>query len=597
MRRRKAEDLMAEQSPYLLELAEAIGPRPATSEAEVRAADYISGVLSARGLTVETQEFDTPRTYSWAYVIYFLLTIAAAVFSHRAVESGLGLIPLVIALLVAFVMRMDLDTRWGLSTLMPKGPSQNVIARHMPKQRRGEKLRRVVVVAHYDSAKASLAFSPGMVRNLNVTFWLMKAVTWLVPVLIAVQLLPFVQRFGLVPWYITMAVSAYLLIPLFINVHRELFMKATPGANDNASGVAVMLNVMERLVPEPGSDEDVFHTSSMPKIEPIRHTEEDVWAADVVPEDALLNYSPASAPRKPFDDSDFEDIGWGEPTPPKGQTTMSLPDEDDEAWRAFAGGGRQETRAPEKSAERRRNPLLPGRKRDAEKPEKPAEKKEDVRDWLGVDEGFDAKKEGRKIGSWDHFKNGGDDDDDDLGWKGGAAGEPIDDPGFAAEEAARIRRKVLSSGLDRDLTEKEVWFVATGAEEVGSVGMKALLEQYGDELRDALFINLDDLGEGNLAWIVSEGMAKRYTADRRLQGAARRVATENDWPIKGREYRGMSTDATAALARRFKAMSVMAFDINGRIPNWHWETDTVSEVSPDNVALATDFVTALIKEL
>ena len=46
-----------------------------------------------------------------------------------------------------------------------------------------------------------------------------------------------------------MAVSAYLLVPLVINAHRELFMKFVDGANDNASGVAAMLSVMETIVP------------------------------------------------------------------------------------------------------------------------------------------------------------------------------------------------------------------------------------------------------------------------------------------------------------------------------------------------------------
>jgi hypothetical protein len=356
-----------------------------------------------------------------------------------------------------------------------------------------------------------------------------------------------------------------------------------------------MLAVMERLVPEPGTDADVFLTTSFPAIETKRRSEEDAWAADVLPEDAVLSYSPPGGgerSRKPFDDGDFGDIDWGEPSRPKGQQSMKLEDEDEDAgWESFAQGGKP---LGQGEPEKKRGGLLGGRKpREKAKPAS-EETSEDLRDWLGVDSEYDAKKEGRKIGSWDNFTG---DDDDELGWKGGAAGESIDDPDFAAEEAARIRRRVLASEKDRDLSEKEVWFVATGAEEVGTFGMKAFLEQHGEEIRDAYIINLDNLGAGNLAWITAEGMSKRYQSDRRLTGAARRVATENDWAIRGKVYRGLSTDATTALARRFKAMSVMAFDINGRLPNWHWDTDTVEEVSPDNVALATDFVAALIKEL
>ena len=143
----------------------------------------------------------------------------------------------------------------------------------------------------------------------------------------------------------------------------------------------------------------------------------------------------------------------------------------------------------------------------------------------------------------------------------------------------RASAAMVTTNVDRELVEKEVWFVGTGAEEVGTVGMKAFLREYGPELKDALIVNLDNLGTGNLYYITREGMAKRYYADRRLVGAARRAARENDLPVKGREYRGLSTDATPALARGFRAMSVMAFDINGRLPNWHWSSDTADQVS------------------
>jgi hypothetical protein len=216
-----------------------------------------------------------------------------------------------------------------------------------------------------------------------------------------------------------------------------------------------------------------------------------------------------------------------------------------------------------------------------------------VRDWLGVGNDFDARQKGKDIGSWDNF----DDEDDDAGWKGGAASvDDESDPGYAASTAARIRRKVTMN-VDRELIEKEVWFVATGAEEAGSVGMKAFLAKHGHDLSDAIIVNLDTVGAGALAYITREGMAGRHEADRRLVGATRRAVREADLPVKGREYRGSSTDATAALVRGFRAMSLMAFDINGRLPNRHWSTDTADGVSEENLKTAVDLVAAIIKEL
>lgn len=567
---------MSQLIEHVQQLADTIGPRPATTDAEAQAAEYIEGVFRARGLEVERQEFECPRTYAWAYAAYHALTLGAAVLS-----GWFGRPAFVLAVASAVLLWFDLDTRWGLSNLMPKGPSQNIIARHIPKARRNERTRRVVVVAHYDSAKSSLAFSPGMVKNFSATFALLKWTTFLTPVAIFVSALPWTKAWRPWSWYATLAVAAYLLVPLLINVHRELFMKAVDGANDNASGVAVMLGAMELTVPEP-EVEPSRYTNDLP----IRRSAETAAVADVVLEDALLSYTPVvpteEEVRRPALDS-FGDLDWDDDEPSKpasGQVTLDLGGDDGDA---LADDSRTQSVPPAQ-------PAAPERGSDREE-------KHGLRDWLGVGKSFDVRREGKRIGHWENL---GDDeeDEDGFGLKGGTAGETaaFDDPGFAAGEAARIRRQV-TSGVDRALLEKEVWFVATGAEEVGTCGMQAFLKAYEDELRDAVIINLDNLGTGSLYWITSEGMARRYHCDRRLASSAKRVVRVEEMPICGRAYRGLSTDATPALARGFRAMSVMAFDINGRLPNWHWRTDTTDAVQPENLDLAAEFVTKLIRDL
>ena len=98
-------------------LSETIGPRPAATDSEEQAARYIGEVFEARGLESQTQSFDTPRSSGWAFALYHLLTILAAVLSHFS-----ALPALVLGLMAAVVMWLDLDTRWGLTSLMPKGP-------------------------------------------------------------------------------------------------------------------------------------------------------------------------------------------------------------------------------------------------------------------------------------------------------------------------------------------------------------------------------------------------------------------------------------------------------------------------------------------
>ncbi len=535
---------MSAEGMHLHQLAEVVGPRPATTDAEARAADYIAGVFRARGLEVERQEFLTPRTYAWSFVAYHLMTVAAALAAGVPVLRwpALGL-----AVVSAVVMWMELDTRWGLIDLMPKGPSQNVIARYVPKARRGERVRRVVVVAHYDSARSSIAFSPGMVKNFSVSFGLMKWITLLMPVLVLASALPFTAPLQPWLWYATLTAAAYLVFPLLVNVHRELFGRTVDGANDNASGVAAMLGVMERVTPEVEGYEP-------PAAEPA--LAESDWVEPEPPEG--MSYVPAEpdAAVLPADDFDTE-ISWGaSASAGQGQAVFDLEETGGQA-------------GPEEG--------------------------DSVAGWLGVNDGFDARKQGRRIGSWDNFEDA--DDPDGMGWKGGAPPfDDLDDPGFAAAEAARIRRRVTERP-GREAADKEVWFVATGAEEVGTRGMRAFLDEYSEDLRDAMIVNIDGVGVGNVHWVTAEGMARRYHSDRRLAAAARRAVSEGGLLVRAREYRGLSTDATPALARGYRAMSVMAFDINGRIPNWHWSTDVADNVSVDTIEVATDFVVRLIAEI
>lgn len=615
---------MAETMQHITALADEIGPRPATTDAEHRAAVYIESAFIARGLEPEIQSFEAPRTYAWAYVIYHVLTIISAVVAGTWLLGGQLLWPaFALSAITAFVFWSDLDTRWGLSRLMPKGPSQNVIARHIPRARRGEKLKKVVVVAHYDSARSSLAFSPGMVGQFPLTFALMKFCTFAVPVLLLIKALPLpfasaslATTIDTYTWYATLALAAYLLIPLLINIHRELVMPFVAGANDNASGIAAMLGVLHSLVPEP--DVSRFSTS---QFTPVRHTAEAAHEADVIPDGALLSYTPAGG-RAPVNELP-DDFNWVEPdgqparSPQRGQGLLDFETiefaavsgredtrthatfDDGEDWQAVSDASDDEPLfglgAPEpRDTEKPRRGLLGGLGLGKKKREEDA----DVKGWLGVDDEFDARKAGKNIGSWDQF--GGDDEDDDeaggLGWKGGWAGDdPIDDEDFAANEAARIRRRVTET-IDRDFAEKEVWFVATGAEEVGTVGMQAFLEAYGEDIRDAMIINLDNVGAGQLSWVTSEGMARRYRADRRMISLAKRVSREQEILVKPRVYKGLSTDATAALARGYKALTLMAFESTGVPVNWHWKTDTTENIEPEVVERVTSLVTHMIRE-
>lgn len=656
---------MSQVMEHVNQLAEVIGPRPAATDAEANAADYIEDVFRARGLEVERQEFDAARTASWPFVVCHVLTLLAV-----GLTFWLPIVALVPAVLAAVLLTLELSRRPVLGRLMPKGPSQNIIARHVPRQRRGERLKRVVIVAHYDSARSSLAYSPGMVKNLRTLALVGRVATYAAAAVIALAALPLAAEWGIWSGVAAAVAGGAVLVPLAISLHAELLMHATDGANGNASGVAAMIGVMEATVPEP--DEVQFRDR------PYRRTAEDAYEAGVAPDDALLEYrsidssaypvaedvplggfgdvdwetgafapvsteptvparpvppvpAPASPPsRLPADDwaedagvgSLWEDEGpvltppaaapdtWRASRPAESPRpapapvpvrwdagAMPLDDDEDllEGQERISFEPAEEASAPARRAEPARAPSAgrqPELEPDAGDDEGDAHAGHGISAWLGIGRGFDVRKAGKKIGSWDNI-----DDDDEFGFKAGTAGEDGADEGAeTVDAAARIRRRVTET-VDRALVEKEIWFVATGADEAGGCGMRALLDAFGDELEDALIINIENVGTGTVGFVSEEGAARTLRADRRLVAQAKRTARENGLTVKGGSRRGLTTSATPALARRFKAMTVMAFDINGRVPNWRWHTDTIDNVNAKTIDQATEFVTALVRDL
>jgi len=374
---------------------------------------------------------------------------------------------------------------------------------------------------------------------------------------------------------------------------------------------------------------------------------EAAYDAGVAPDDALLEYRPAGESPAPVAEDaplgGFGDVEWETgrlapvapelPAPVSAPAPERAPDVRESGdWAEEAGVGplweepqerpRPVTAAPDMRPAPRPAPapvparweatplsisepdedLVEGQERlsfEPSSPEEPGTSADDdkhgahgISAWLGIGRGFDVRKAGKKIGSWDNI-----DDDDEFGFKAGTAGEvePLEDH-ETADAAARIRRRVTEN-VDRALVEKEIWFVATGADEAGMSGVRALLKANADDLTDALIINIENVGSGAVAYVTEEGAMRTYRADRRLVTQAKRTVRENGLPVKGRTGKRFETSATPALARRFKAMSVMAFDINGRIPNWRWHTDTAENVTASTVEQAVSFITALVRDL
>lgn len=119
-------------------------------------------------------------------------------------------------------------------------------------------------------------------------------------------------------------------------------------------------------------------------------------------------------------------------------------------------------------------------------------------------------------------------------------------------------------------------FLFTGSEEAGCRGMKAFLKS--SAVSRARFVNLDNLGTGNITYLTGEGMILYRRASATLLGLARAMRTSTQREIQEQTNLLLPTDALPPLALGFEAISFLGKDANGRMGNYHWHTDTLDNI-------------------
>ena len=736
---------------YAAALAEEIGPRPATSEQEYQASEWIAGEFEHRGLDTHVQNFRAPKTFAGAAVVYGALSILGAILAGLA--GWPRIIALILALASAVIFYLDYEMIWGFSTIFARRHSQNVVARHVPRGTRGERVRKIVLVAHYDSPQSSLASTPALANNTSIIFAINKWCTWLMPVLILLQILlkPAIASWV---WYITLVLAAYLLFLLIVNLLSLVAGKGTDGANGNASGIATLLGVADNLMSpseEPAQEEDAEDDFARPMqhapksrivAEPVLYGREAIEAAGIAPSEATIEYAaearaaapkasatgtfaridgtgkiPAIANEEPAKTepagADTPEPAPAEPTPepiaaePVAEIATTPPMLTELPEEGFPAGLTIDTPpAPIEAAEPQEAPLPAAEAAELDPAPAPIEQtlpgaeplraeipaiddialpgetraftpvgtssvtgpleavpavipsmKEDVVDLDAMlapkepiapepvyerDEGWEGdmteefaaipdsrirefgsqvtgmfakivpgkkknkiEDEEEALGSWLHSgkkkrgsKKGNDawtgDDDDDYGWSGGATPIAGDEDIDIKDRLERIKEEVFSVA-DRDLLDKEVWFVATGASTSGAWGMRSFLHEYESEFKGALIIVIDSVGAGELSWITREGTVRPRKADRRVFSLGKRVARGETIGIHTEKISGFWTDGTAALIKKQNALTLMG--IEGRMPaHWCSADDVVDELNADVLADAATLVTGMIRE-
>ncbi|GAB3010784.1 M28 family metallopeptidase [Spirosoma pulveris] len=220
----------------MLEELTALPHRGAATSNEGKAAALLQGYLSDMGAVVRKEPFDTPKTY--ATIVYWLI---------GGILTGLALIPVTgvaIGLVWYFIWLGWLYFNWRYSfiTRFPvQHTAHNVIGRWPAK---GPTPRKVILMAHYDTAPISLLYGPKQQANFRLVLILSL---WLMLLAGATSLLE-VAGIGL-PYimYLRYALMAYFAVQAIVGTVGYWRKGYSNGASDNATGVAAALATADQL--------------------------------------------------------------------------------------------------------------------------------------------------------------------------------------------------------------------------------------------------------------------------------------------------------------------------------------------------------------
>ncbi len=225
-------------------LAETIGPRGSTTEKEREASRYVAEQLRGMGFEPLEEPFTSAVSAWYPYVLLCGLVILAELLFLFG--GGMGTVVGILIIVVSVVsVLLELAFRPNpLRWVLPKGRSQNVWVKVPPRK---EERRKVVVLAHVDSHRTPWIFSTDFLTKVFGTLVPLGLVSVL---LIMGFMLGSLMAPGL-PWRAVSLVPAAVVLALFGVTLQADFSPYSPGANDNASGVGVVLDVAERLSKEP----------------------------------------------------------------------------------------------------------------------------------------------------------------------------------------------------------------------------------------------------------------------------------------------------------------------------------------------------------
>ena len=179
-------------------------------------------------------------------------------------------------------------------------------------------------------------------------------------------------------------------------------------------------------------------------------------------------------------------------------------------------------------------------------------------------------------------------DDEEIIAQAQSEASPVD---HGAELEESIVKKFRSGTID-----KEVWFVALGAETRSAEGMKHFLDAHKKELRGAVYIQVDALGAGEFAYVEKDGYINNVSISSRLQRFAEKTARRIGIPIKKVKLNYAESASSVVQKEHLQAIRLVG-ELNSKPAYFSKENDTIDNIDPELLEERAAFVLEMIRSI
>jgi Peptidase family M28 len=224
------------------ELVEFDGRGPGT-DAERRAGAHLAERLRSLGREVEVEPIAVYPNYALTHAIHGAIAVVGSVLSVSVPVAGMALV-----LFAAVSTFTDLGTDLQIvRRLTGRRASQNVVS-----PERSDKPGALILMAHYDAARTGLAFNRRSMERAATFGKLIRRPVgpfepffWSMLVILSCTALRLIGIEGLILTVVQFVPTVVLILSVALLLDIAL-SGIVPGASDNASGVATVLQLAER---------------------------------------------------------------------------------------------------------------------------------------------------------------------------------------------------------------------------------------------------------------------------------------------------------------------------------------------------------------